>query len=174
MGVSSGQAGRSPPAQASIIVYNPTASAVVVTAGAVYASMLGAAGSAVAGLAMSPAVLPLGPGMPTTVPALGSITIGPVAVVVPSTAAGNSFQNVGPATYDGDNQGAADYSPGGQGQFTVMVGATLYGSDGSLNVSGTAPYLVDVPVVPPQGFQGGYANFNAPNNSALLAVPGVV
>ena len=183
LGNTSGAAGRSPPCTANILVFNPNAAAVIVTNAAMTFAMLGATGitQGGAGLAYSPSVPPIGPGQALTVPANGSITVGPFYVVIPSVAAANGFQTINPMpgaavpSLDFDGEGFDSYGPGGgQPQFTILVGATVYGSDGSVNTAGTAPYFVDVNVPPPPGFNGGFAQFGAPTNSSLLAVPGVV
>jgi hypothetical protein len=84
-------------------------------------------------------------------------------VVVHSNAGANSFQAVGPSGVLTDPQ--PSYQAGNHfPQFVVLVSATVYGSDGSVNVSGTAPLLVDVVAPPPLGYQGGFLHLSAPNN----------
>lgn len=151
-------AGQTPPPMATLTVYNPNAVAVVVTAVQIQARVLGDLG--VNRLAMSPSVVPIGPGQMTSVPALSSITIGPFPIVVASAAASNSYQSMGPtgSTTPVNNQGSQPL------QYTLMVGAEVLGSDASINQAGQAALLVSGSSAPPLGYQGGFLQFNAPNN----------
>jgi hypothetical protein len=151
------------PVTAVLTVTNATASPIAITGAALSMAQLGD------GLAISRAenVLPLGPGMPVVVPASSTIIVGPFQVVVHSNAGANSFQSVGPAGALTDPQlseARGDQNGNHFPQFVVLVSATVYGSDGSVNVSGTAPLLVDVVVPPPLGYQGGFLHLSAPNN----------
>lgn len=168
---SSYTAGQNPPPQATVTVYNPNASAVVVTA--VVMRRQSPAPLPVGQpnfIPAAPSVAPIGPGMTTSVPALSSITIGPFPIVVASAANANSFQMVNQAGNLNPINPQGSQPP----QSTVMVGATVYGSDGSSNVAGSAPLLVSYASAPPVGFQGGFLNFSAPNNCITGLIPGIL
>jgi hypothetical protein len=161
-------AGQNPAPMATVQVYNPNASAVVVTSVNMKAYSLGDPRKQ--DLAMSPSVPPTGPGMTTSVPALSSITFGPFPIVVASAANVNSFQAV--------NQSGNLFPVNPQGsqppQRTVMVGALVYGSDGSINEAGEVGLLVSYTSAPPVSYQGGFLNFSAPNNYATGLIFGVL
>jgi hypothetical protein len=150
--------GQNPAPMATLTIYNPNAVAVVVTGVQLQAKVLGDPN--INRLAMPPSVVPIGPGMTTSVPALGTITIGPFPVVVASAANGNTAQSMGPtgSTTPVNPQGSQPL------QYTLMIGADVYGSDGSYNQAGVAALLVSYLSAPPLGFQGGFLQFNAPNN----------
>ncbi len=152
--------GQNPAPMATVQVFNPNASAVVVTAINVKGRV---ANDPLRGsLAMLPSCPPIGPGMTTVVPALSSITIGPFPIVVGSAANVNSFQAVNPV-------GSLNpINPQGSqpAQFQVLVGADVYGSDGSFNEAGEAGLLVSYSSAPPPAYQGGYLQFTNPNNLA--------
>jgi hypothetical protein len=96
--------------------------------------------------------------------------MGPFPVVVASAGNANPLQLIpiaGAST--GYSPQASQYM-----QFTVLVGATIYGSDGSLNVAGVAPLLASYSPAPPAGFQGGYMALAAPNNFLLPLMLGVL
>lgn len=159
------------PVTVALIVYNPSATTpIAITGGALSVSQLGDGSEVSCALPM----LPIGPGMPTVVAAGATILVGPMTLVLHSNAASNSFQTVdssppvNPQPSDSRLSGSNEYP-----QFTVLVGATLYGSDGSINQAGTAPVLVDVVVTPPLGFQGGFLHLHAPNNLANF-IAGVI
>lgn len=119
-------------------------------------------------------MLPLGPGMPTVVAPGATVLVGPAQLAVHSNSAANSFQN--PSSLIDSQPSDARGEPTGNHypQFTVLVGATLYGSDGSINQAGTAPLLVDVVAPPPLGFQGGFLHLSAPNNLVTAYAAGVL
>lgn len=168
MNYSSYTAGQNPPPMATVTVFNPNASAVVVQSINMTAHPL--LNANVNNLAMSPSVPPTGPGMTTSVPALGSITIGPFPIVVASAANVNSFQMV--------NQTGNIFPVNPQGsqppQTVVMVGAQVFGSDGSVNTAGEASVLVSYAINPPLGTQGGFMQFADGDNLALGLVSGVL
>lgn len=158
-------AGQSPAPQATLQVFNPNASAVVVTGAAVNVSTSTGQQDNV-----NQSVVPLGPGMTTVVPPLSSITFGPFPIApgraanVNSFAAINQTGNLNPI----NPQGA--HRP----QQLLLVGATVYGSDGSVNIAGTAALLVSYASTPPLGYQGGFLQFAAPNNLVLGMTTGVL
>lgn len=156
---SSCQAEGSPP-MAAVVVTNPTATALSVIGGRLTVTQLGGDSN----VSRPGTELPIGPGMATLVPAGGTIVMSPLPVVVHSAAACNSFQAVTGDTVLPGGQNAHVRMPGPAPQFTVLVGATLQASDGSINEAATAPLLVDVAVPPPLGWQGGTLSLEAPNN----------
>lgn len=152
-------AGQTPPPMATVVVYNPGAAAVVVTSMDIRAT--GPSGTE---RPASPSLIaPTGPGMPVSVPAGGTLNIGPFPIVAASAANANSFQMVAAG-------GAAvppwNPQPSQPPQFTLMVRALVYGSDGSANIATPAGLTVSYGSTPPLGFQGGFFNFAGPNNLA--------
>jgi len=154
------QAGQTPPPQLMLQVYNPNAAAVVVTGVEMY--FTDPQGN-VQRPPVNVPVVPIGPGQSTTVPALSSVNIGPFPIAVGSVAAASSFQMVPPGAQPGNPQGAMP------AQSQLFIGARVSGSDGSVNDAGKAGLLVSYTIAPPLGYQGGFAQFNGPNNAVLLA-----
>lgn len=109
-------------------------------------------------------VPPIGQGQTTTVPALGSITIGPMAIAVGSVANANMFQAVPPSAAPTNPEALALPT-----SYELWVGALVYGSDGSVNIAGKDRLLVSPTSQPPLGYQGGFAQFNGVNNVVLTA-----
>ena len=159
-------AGQSPPPQATLTVANANAVPVVVTGGSVFTTTLAGQYASTS----SPPLIPLGPGTTTTVPAGGSITFGPFPVVMASAANANPQQAVNQT----GNLNPLNPQPAERVQQTFLVGATVYGSDGSINIAGTAPVFVSYTSAPPIGYQGGPMFFSAPNNLALGLTSGVL
>lgn len=159
-------AGQSPPPQATLTVYNPNASPVVVTGATIFTTT--PAGQCTCPVSLP--VVPLGPGMTTLVPALGSITFGPFAITMPSGANANPQQ----ALNQVGNLFPLNPQPAERPQQLFFVNALVYGSDGSVNTAGTAPFFMSYTAAPPVGFQGGPLFFSAPNNLALGFVTGVL
>lgn len=153
-------AGQTPPPMATLTVYNPNASAVVVTG--VEMSFLDVNGQAQRPC-VNPPVPPIGVGQTVSVPSLSSLTFGPFPLVFGTAAAASSYDMVPPGSLPSNPQGAM------KPQQRFFVGATVYGSDGSVNEAGRAGILISYTVSPPLGFQGGFAQFANPNNTALLA-----
>lgn len=161
-------AGQTPPPMATLTVYNPNAVPVLVTGVQMQAQALG---DVVAGhVPLGPSVVPIGPGMSIQLAALSSITIGPFPVTIPSVGASNQFQSVNQTGNLNPINPQGSQPP----QATFMIGATVYGSDGSVNIAGAAPILVDVAVRSPLGLQGGFAVFTNPANAANLIPLGVL
>ena len=148
-------AGQNPPPMATLLVFNPGASAVVVTG--VQLEFSDQSGDRIRP-AVSPGPMGGSPGMTVSVPTLDDITIGPFPIAVGSAAAANSFAMVEP----GDQPPNAQ--PSQPMQSTILIGATVYGSDGSINVAGPAGLLVSYTSAPPVGYQGGFLQFASPNN----------
>lgn len=149
---------------------NPsTTTPIAITGGSVSVTQLSNGADVPCALPM----LPLGPGMPTVVAAGATILIGPMPIVIYNGAANNSYQN--PVANSGSQPSASWGGPTSNRypQFTAVIGATLYGSDGSINQAGTAPVLIDVVAPPPLGYQGGALHFSAPNNLVTGLLAGV-
>lgn len=152
------------PPMAAVVISNPTATALSVIGGQLTVTQLGGGTT----VSRPPQALPIGPGMTTLCPAGGTIVMAPLPVVVHSPAASNSFQAVTGDTALPAGQNAHVRMPGPAPQFTVLVGATLQASDGSVAEAAPAPLLVDVAVAPPLGRQGGTLQFADPNNLVNL------
>lgn len=159
-------AGQSPAPQATLTVYNPNASAVVVTGARVFTTTLQGQQANV----VNEALVPMGPGMTTVVPALSSITFGPFPISTGSAANVNAFLAITPV----GNIFPQNPQPSQRPQTLLLVNATVYGSDGSVNIAGVAPLLVSYTSPPPLNFQGGPLMFSAPNNLALGFFTGVL
>lgn len=142
-------AGHTPPPKASIVCTNTGASAVVVLGVALHKRILGS-NTPGAPVPMGNALPPYGPGAPVTVDAGGTQTVGPFAVTV-----GNVASAVG-----GNSQSSQPPD------FTLMVGATVLGSDGSRTEAGEAGMLVSYSIRPRVNTQGGQLIFSQPSNSA--------
>lgn len=164
--VSSGSVTAGQPSQATLTVYNPNASAVVVTGCSVFVTTLD---GQYATAANSPSVA-LGPGTTTSVPTLSSITFGPFPIVVGSAAAASPFDVIN----QGTNIFPLNPQPSQRPQQRYLVQGLVYASDGSVNTSGVAPLLVSYTLPPPMNLQGGPLMFSAPNNLALGFVSGVL
>lgn len=166
LNVASTTAGQSPAPMATLTVFNPNATDVVVTGANIEISTLaGQRTNAVNG-----SVVPMGPGMTTVVPTRASITFGPFPIA-PATAANvNNFASVNQT----GNLFAINPQPAHRPQQILQVGATVYGSDGSVNTAGIAPLLVSYANPPPIGYQGGPMQFGAPNNIALGLLTGLL
>lgn len=151
-------AGQSPPPMATLQVYNPNASAVAVTAiqMAYYDGVTGRPINA----AVAPQMPAYGPGQVVVATALTSITFGPMPVATGSASNMSSYPQAGYSS------GTTPFNPqaGQPPQTSILIGATVYGSDGSVNEAGRAGLFVSYVPFPPQAFQGGYFNFAGPNN----------
>ncbi len=142
-------AGATPPPTASIVCGNSGASAVVVTGVQLSGRVFGSStpGNPVS---MGNALPPYGPGAPVVVAAGGSASVGPFPVTVGNVAAG-----VGGVS-----------QPSQPADFILMVGAMVFGSDGSRNEAGEAGMLVSYSVRPRAGTQGGQFLFSRASNAA--------
>ena len=158
-------AGQTPAPQATLTVYNPNASAVLVTGANIYAQTL----SGQRATSINPPTVPLIAGQ-STVPALSSLTFGPFAITIASLANSNTFQAIIPS----GGQTPLNPQATQPSQIQYQVGALVYGSDGSVNTAGLAPLLVSFAPPPPMNWQGGPLQFSAPNNLALGLVSGVL
>lgn len=157
-------AGQSPSPNATVQVYNPNAVAVVVTGMRVFFYVLGSTQQATAS---SPAVPPTGAGQTVSVPALSSLYFGPFSVAVGSAANANPNLAMGPVGSTGPINPQLAHPM----QYTLMVGAEVTGSDGSLNTATPAPLLVSYFSQPTQATAGGTLQLSTAANSAGI-VPG--
>lgn len=154
------QVGQSQPPMCVLQVYNPNATAVVVTGvNLVFKDPQGVPRQ----FPVLPPLVPIGVGQTTSVPAGSSINIGPFPLAVASVAAGSSFQVVPPGSQPAVVQGSIPL------QMQIFVGARVHASDGSVNEAGSAGLFVSYAIPPPVAFQGGFANFYDPNAAALVA-----
>jgi hypothetical protein len=160
-------AGQTPAPQATLTVYNPNASAVLVTGANIYAQTL----SGQRATSINPPTVPLIAGQ-STVPALSSLTFGPFAITIPSMGNGSMFQHVEPVVLV--NSAPANPQPSQPSYVQFQLGALVYGSDGSVNTAGVAPLMVSFAPPPPMNWQGGPLQFSAPNNLALGFASGVL
>ncbi len=154
--------GQSPAPMLLLQVYNPNASAVVVTA--VQVTFWDTSGNQMRQAPVVPPSPPVGPGVPTSVPALSSIFIGPFPLQVAMAANGNPFQMVPPSSQPPNSQ------PSQPLNVFLVIGALVYGSDGSANEAARAQLVISSWSKPPLRFQGGNAQFNSKKNSNLVAV----
>lgn len=145
-------AGQTPPPVVTVLCGNATASALVVTSVQPHYSVVGSTtkGNPIPFGAALPAY---GPGAPVTVPALGSASIGPFAITVGNVAAGVVA-----------NGGLIQ--PSQPTDYTMLVGATVTASDGSVNEAAPLGLLVSYTVRPIGASQGGQLIFSAASNSA--------
>lgn len=155
--------GQTPPPMATLTVYNPNASAVVVTSMQVTATQFGNTSQT---LPIQQSVPPTGPGQNTTVPAGGSINIGPFPIVLASAAyvAGANPTVAQPASAEFPNNPQVSQ----RSRYIAVIGALVYGSDGSANVAAPVGMTVSHGFPPPIGTQGGFLNFSSPQNFANL------
>lgn len=159
------QVGQTPVPQATLVVANDAAVAVNVTGVDLYFTDLN---GVVQRPCATPPLPPIGIGQTTLVPAQvgslqGSISIGPMGVVIASAAAGNGFAMVPPGTAPSNPQGAMPL------QQQLFLRGRVYGSDGSVTEAAPAEFFVSYTSPPPLGYQGGFAQFAGVNNAALLA-----
>lgn len=161
------QAGQTPPPMGTLQVFNPNASAVAVTG--IDISFFDTLMNPINAATNKP-MPAMGPGQTVVVPALSSLTFGPFPLVFGSASNVDSFQQVDTSgsTQPVDRQIA--HPP----QVVVKVGATVTGSDGSVNTAGVAPILISYTQAPPVSFQGGFLNFASGNNLVLGLMTGVL
>lgn len=164
--VSSGSVTAGQPTQATLTVYNANASAVVVTGCSVFVTTQAGQYTTAANL---PSV-PIGAGQTVSVPATSSVTFGPFPIVIGSAAAASAFAGIN----QGTNIFPLNPQPSQPAQQAFFVQALVYGSDGSVNVSGVAAVLVSYTLPPPMNYQGGPMQFFVPNNIALGFLSGVL
>lgn len=154
-------AGQTPVPTLMLTVYNPNAAAVTVTG--VELNYTDQLGNQMPRPPVITSVPPMGVGQVVVAPALSTITIGPWAIAAGSAAAASSYDMVPQSSQPALVQGAIPP------QTQLWIGATVYGSDGSVNVCGKTRMLLSYTVNPPRAFQGGFAQFAGINNGCLLA-----
>lgn len=142
-------AGATPPPTATLVCTNTGASSVVVMGVQLTGRVLGSStlGNPVP---MANALPPYGPGAPVVVAAGGIGRVGPFPVTVASAADANSSSQQ-------------------RTQVPVcilMVGATVFGSDRSVNVAAEAGITVSWTIRPAFNTRGGLLDFSRPSNSA--------
>ncbi len=142
-------AGHTPPPTARVVCYNNGASAVVVT-GVALSKRVHGSDTLGGPVPMGNALPPYGPGAPVSVSAGGTQTVGPFAVTVGSAA----------SAIGGNSQ------PSQPADCILVIGATVFGSDGSRVEAGEAGMLVSYSIRPRVGTQGGQFIFSQPSNSA--------
>lgn len=165
LNIASMTAGQTPPPQATLTVYNPNASAVLVTGASLFIQTLQGQRTTSANAPMVPLIYGS-----TTIAALGTATFGPFPISAPMAANANTFAVINPAS----SIFPLNPQPSQASQQNLMVGATVYGSDGSVNTAGMAPLLVSYVPAPPLNYQGGPLQFSAPNNLALGFTTGLL
>lgn len=147
------RAGATPPPMATVQCYNPTASTIVVSGVEIYGRVLGSStpGNPVP---MGMPLPPYGPGAPVTIAAGATLPVGPFPITAGSAAA---------ALRDGNTGNAQPSQPL---NYTLMIGAIVFGSDLSRNTAGEAGMLVSQTIAPTVGQQGGSLIFSKPTNSS--------
>lgn len=140
--------------QASVSVYNPGGAPVSVQNIQMQVTPTGSTSQALAG---NWGVPPIGPGVVTLVPSLGTIVLGPFPLVAPSLASGSTFYQLGSTS--GNEQPSQVLTQ------SIAVSALVYGSDGSVNQSPQTVFLVSWVPPPPIGTMGGSLVFSLPGNS---------
>ena len=103
-------------------------------------------------------VAAIGAGSTVIVPALSAIKIGPIDLAIPSVGVQDS----------GNLMSAQIADP------LVMVGATVYGSDGSINLAGAAPLQLRSIRQPAAATRGGFLNMAEGSNAATGDAAGVL
>lgn len=141
-------AGHTPPPSASVVCYNPGASALVVTGVQLTGRVYGAASGAPT--TMANALPPYGPGAPVTVAAGGTSTVGPFPVTAGSAA----------AAVGGNSQ------PTQTPDYQLMVGAVVTANDRSINTATEQGITVSYSIRPRTGSQGGQLLYANASNSA--------
>lgn len=153
--------GQTPAPMLALKVYNPNASAVVVTG--VQISFWDTVGNRLVSPPVTPPMVPTGPGVPTVVPSLDSITMGPFPVVVQSAANGNASLMVPTSSQPPNMQVSQPLV------FNLVIGATVLASDGSTNEASRVQLRVAPQSTPPMGYQGGAANFSDGDSANLVS-----
>lgn len=153
--------GQSPAPMLLLQVYNPNASAVVVTA--VQVTFWDTVGQQLRQAPVANIAPPVGPGLPASVSALSSIYIGPFPMQVHSAAFSAASNQTPPFSQPPNMQGSQPQV------FNMVIGALVTGSDGSVNEAGRVQLRVAPAVKPYLHSQGGVAQFGGKRNSNLVA-----
>lgn len=157
-------AGQNPPPKATLQVYNPNASSVAVTG--INIEYFDVNGVQMTTMPVGLSMPAMGPGQTVTVTTLASVFFGPFPIVLGSAASANTFL-ASPAETPASQP--LPRSLAHRPQQFFWVGATVLGSDSSINTAGRAGLLVSFTSVPPLYSQGGVAQFNGRNNANLIA-----
>lgn len=169
LNVSTCVAGGSPSPQATLQVFNPNASAVAVAG--VQLQFFDAVTLLPIAAAANAPMPALGPGQTVVAPAGSSIFFGPFPVAI--GLAGNA-SSLGSMPFSPSSPPApANPQLALRPQQQVLIGAVVYGSDGSANVAGRAGLLVSYPSLPPLFSQGGALQLSNGNNFLTGLVMGV-
>lgn len=167
-------AGESPAPMCSLFVYNPNAVAVTVISVEPRLRDVNDTGTVNRIPGQAPNFF-VGAGQNVTVPALSSLTIGPVPLAFGSAANANSQQTTVLGSSATSYQAPQNNSqPSQKPQMQIMIGANVYGSDGSVNVAGEAGILVSCFVKPAKYSQGGIMQFRDDDNLATAVGAGVI
>jgi hypothetical protein len=142
-------AGHTPAPKASVVCYNNGASSIVVTGVQLHKRIFGS-DTPGGPVPMGSALPPYGPGAPVAVAAGGTQTVGPFSVTVGSVA----------SAIGGNSQ------PSQPADCILVIGATVFSSDGSRAEAGEAGMLVSYSIRPRINTQGGQLIFSQPSNSA--------
>lgn len=161
------QAGASPAPMATLTVYNPNATSVAVTA--IQISYFDAQLRPI-NAAAAPQLPAASPGQTVVVPTLSSITFGPMPVAVGSPASANSFWNASVSNTAATPNPQVALPP----QTQVLIGGTVYGSDGSANTITPIGLTVSYTPAPPVLSQGGALQFASGNNLLTGLMMGVL
>jgi hypothetical protein len=160
-------AGASPQPQLTLTVGNPNATAVAVTA--IQMQYFNAQTLAPLIGAVAPQTPAASPGQNVVVPAGSSLTFGPMPVAVGSASNMSTFY--GPAVAGASN---VNQQLGQPPQSQILIGATVYGSDGSANTATPIGLTVSYTPPPPALSQGGALNFSAASNAVTGLITGVL
>lgn len=153
--------GQTPPPMLLLTVYNTAASAVVVSG--VQVTFWDTVGNQLRQAPVVPPSVAFGPGATTSVPATSSIDIGPFPISVVSAANGNPYEMV-PASAQPSNMQLSQPLIS-----NLVIGATVFGSDGTVNEASRVQLRISPTSTPPLGYQGGFANFSDGDNANLIA-----
>jgi hypothetical protein len=159
-------AGFTPPPLATLTVANTGAAAVAIVGTKFYATIVGASAPSFTSIATP--VLPTGPGQNLTVPAAGSLSLGPFPIVMPSAANNNPAASIPPSAAP-QNPQISQPIP-----FSVTIGCDVLTSDGTTTTAQGAFLLVSGTSQPPQGNYGGFLQFYIANNFINGIVTGTV
>jgi hypothetical protein len=159
-------AGFNPPPLATLTVANSGAAAVAIIGTKFSATVAGASAPSFTSIATP--VLPTGPGQNLTVPASGSLSLGPFPIVLPSAANNNPNASIPPAAAPQNPQ------PSQPIPFSVTIGCDVLTSDGAVTSAGTAFLILTGTSTPPQGNYGGFLQFYIANNFINGVVTGTV
>lgn len=146
------------PLKCYLTVYNPNASALVLTAAVLRVEDWNNARNR---LPANVPQMPYDDGVSTLIPALGTVVFGPFNITVALPANVNAFIDPPPATFENPRNPQLSLPP----SLTCRVGCVVYASDRSANEAAPAGFLLSYGNPPPSTYQGGFAVFSEPNNA---------